>query len=189
MATLTPEGFLGMMPFLGRSVFMKRFNLFIQEKTTAKEGAPSQNLVMLTRIWHTFVWWCSRRSPNCVGNVKSGWVGKKNISQLIKWNIRNSPKALKCRSLSEELTPICHRHSPNYSDALYSHFTGWARVYGGIGNRLMFGREGFIFKMFLSLLCTYLAEPGFSCRMQDLSSGSRWVLGGAHEVLVVACGV
>lgn len=35
MATLTPEGFLGMMPFLGRRVFMKRFNLFIQEKTTA----------------------------------------------------------------------------------------------------------------------------------------------------------
>ena len=85
MATVTPEGLLGMMSFLGRRVFMKRFNLFIW-KQQQLEGSLSQNLVTLTRFDSLSYGWClGKQSSNCLGNVKSGWVGKEHISQLIEF--------------------------------------------------------------------------------------------------------
>lgn len=51
MAALTPMGFLGMVPFLGRRLqAMERLNLFIWEKPQQQEGSPSLNLVMLNQM-------------------------------------------------------------------------------------------------------------------------------------------
>ena len=66
---------------------------------------------------------------------------------------------------------------PGYMETLEILVRGWCSE----------GKDSFL--RCLSLLCMYLAEPGFSCRMQDPFQLQQVSFGGAHEVLVVACGV
>lgn len=115
MAALTPGGFLGIIPFLGRRLFMERWNLYLDERLT--KSKPRNVLSDFASV-HMGDACVSRPLGAQEMRVQSNQVRKEysqkhQSSQISPQGIWNSLRGLKYRCLSR-VEPICHSGGVNY---------------------------------------------------------------------------